>query len=69
MQRGKGKKEDAAERTEAAGRLLLTMGQNRSFLNSKTGLVLLKRTKLSSYRLGFNSFSNKRVEAFPFPIQ
>jgi hypothetical protein len=44
------------------------MGQNRSFLNSKTGLVL-KRTKLSSNRLGFNSSSNKRVEAFSFSMQ
>ena len=61
--------EETAERTEGAGRLLLTMGQNRSFLSSKTGLVLLKRTKLSSCRLGFNSFSNKRVEAFSFSMQ
>ena len=34
MQRERGKKE-AAERAEGAGRLLLTMGQNRSFLNNK----------------------------------
>jgi len=56
---GKRKKEEAAERA-GAGRLLLSMGQNRSFLSSKAGLVLLKRTKLSSYRLSFNSFSNKK---------
>jgi hypothetical protein len=31
----KRKKEEAAERAEGAGRLLLTMGQNRSFLNNK----------------------------------
>ena len=57
------------QRAEGAGRLLLTMGQNRSFLNSKAGLVLLKRTKLSFYRLDFNSFSNKMVETFSFSMQ
>ena len=62
---GKRKKEEAAER-EGAGRLLLTMGQSRSFLNSKAGLVLQKRTKLSPYRLGLNSLSSKRVEGFFF---
>jgi hypothetical protein len=66
---GKKKKEEAVERAEGAGRLLLTMGQNSSFLKNKAGLVLLKGTKLSSYRLGFNSFSNKSVEAFSFPMQ
>ena len=35
---GKRKKEEAAER-EGAGRLLLTMGQNRSFLNNKVELL------------------------------
>jgi hypothetical protein len=60
--------EGQRKRAEGAGRSLLTMGQNRSFLNSKTGLVL-KRTKLSSNRLGFNSSSNKRVEAFSFSMQ
>lgn len=50
--KGKGKK-------AGTGRLLLTMGQNRSFLYSKAGLVLLKRTKLSSFRLGFNSLEIK----------
>ena len=63
------KKRDKEEVAEGAGRLLLTMGQNRSLLNSKAGLVLLKRTKLSPYRLGFNSFSSKRVEAFSFSMQ
>jgi hypothetical protein len=66
--RGKEEKE-AAERAEGACRLLLAMGQNRSSLNSKAGLVLLKSTKLSSYRLGFNSFSNEKVEAFSFSMQ
>ena len=52
MQNAEGKrKKEAAERAGAADRRLLTMGQNRSFLNSKTGLVLLKRTMLSSYKL------------------
>ena len=61
-------KEEAAERTELVGRLALTMGQNRSLLNSKAGLVLLKRTKISSYKLGFISFRNKRVKAFSFSM-
>ena len=43
---GKRKKEEAAERAEGAGRLLLTMGQNRSHGKDKAGLVLLKETKL-----------------------
>ena len=68
MQRERGKKK-MSQRAEGAGRLLLTMGQNSSFLKNKAGLVLLKGTKLSSYRLGFNSFSNKSVEAFSFPMQ
>jgi hypothetical protein len=39
MQNAKGKrKKEAVERAEGTGRLLLTMGQNRSFLNSKAGL-------------------------------
>jgi hypothetical protein len=37
---GKRKKEEAAERAEGAGRLLLTMRQNKYFLSSKAGLVL-----------------------------
>ena len=44
MQRERGKKK-MLQRAEGAGRLLLTMGQNRSFLNNKAGLVLLKETK------------------------
>lgn len=66
MQRKRGKKK--LERAEGAARLLLTMGQNRSFLNSKAGLVLLKGTSLFSYKLGFNSLSIKRVEAFSFSM-
>jgi hypothetical protein len=66
--RGKGGQKEAAERAEGPGRLLLIIGQNRSSLNSKAGLVILQRTKLSSYRLGFNSFGNKMVEAFSFFI-
>ena len=42
----KRKNKEAAERVEGSGNLLLTMGQNNSFLNSKIDLVLLKRTKL-----------------------
>ena len=63
------KKEDSVEKAERASRLLLTRKQNRSFLVSKAGLVLLKRTKLSSYRLGLKSCSNKRVKAFSFSMQ
>ena len=68
MQRERGEKK-MSQGAEGAGSLLLTMGQNRSFPYSKAGLVLLKRTKHSSYRLGFNSFSNKRVDAFAFSMQ
>lgn len=57
MQRDRGKKKK------------LQMGQNRSFLNNKAGLALLKGTSLFSYKLGFNSFSIKRVEAFSFSMQ
>jgi hypothetical protein len=64
---GKREKEEAAER-EGADRLL-TMGQNRIFHNCKAGLFLLKKPKLSSYRLEFNSFINKGIEAFPLSTQ
>ena len=72
MQRERGKKK-MLQRAEGAGRLLLTMGQNRSFLNNKAGLVLLKGTKFFCFfvfnKHGFNSFSIKRVEAFSFSMQ
>ena len=45
MQRERGKKK-MLQRAEGAGRLLLTMGQNRSHGKDKAGLVLLKETKL-----------------------
>ena len=67
MQRKRGKKKKL-ERAEGAGRFLLTMGQNRPFLNSKAGLVLLKGTNLFSYKLGFNSLSIKSVEAISFSM-
>ena len=64
MQRERGKKKKLQrEQKEQAG---------FSLPWDRTGLFLitrLKRTKLSSYRLGFNSFSNKRVEAFSFSMQ
>jgi hypothetical protein len=44
MQRERGNKKKL-QRAERAGRLLLTMGQNRSFLNNKAGLVLLKKQR------------------------
>jgi hypothetical protein len=53
---------------EGAGRLLLTKGQNRSHGKDKADVVLLKETKFFSYKHGFNSFSNKRVEAFSFSM-
>jgi hypothetical protein len=45
MQREKGKKK-MSQRAEAAGRILLTMGQNRPHGKDKTGLVLLKETRM-----------------------
>ena len=65
MERGKKKKLQQAER---ARRLLLTMGQNRSFLNKKVDFILIKK-KFSTYKLGFNSLSIERVNAFTFAIQ
>ena len=69
MQNSKGKRKNGEAEERAEGRVLLIMGHSKSFINSKACLVLLRRTKLSSYRLGFNSFSNKRVEGFPFSVQ
>ena len=66
-QRERGKK--MLQRAEGAGRLLLTMGQDRSHGKDKAGLVLLRETKPFSYKHGFNSFSIKRVEAFSFLMQ
>ena len=62
------KKKKILQRAEGAGRLLLTVGQNRSHGKDKAGLVLLKETKLFSYKHGFNSFSIRRVEAFSFSM-
>ena len=67
MQRGRGKKK-MLQRAERAGRLLLTMGQNRSHGKDKAGLVLLKETKSFSYKYWLNSFSIKKVEAFSFSM-
>ena len=68
MQRERGKKK-MLQRAEGAGRLLLTMGQNRSHGKDKAGLVLLKETKLFfSCKHGFNSFSIKKAEAFSFSM-
>jgi ABC-type transport system involved in Fe-S cluster assembly fused permease/ATPase subunit len=70
MQKAEEKREkETAERAEGTGMLLLTMGQNRSFPKSKINLVLLNSTKLSSYKLRFNSFSINRVEIFSFSMQ
>ena len=40
------------QKAEGAGRLLLTMGQNRSHGKDKAGLVLLKETKLFLTNMG-----------------
>jgi hypothetical protein len=40
------------QRGEGAGRLLLTMGQNRLFLNNNANLVLLKEQSLPPKNLG-----------------
>jgi hypothetical protein len=42
----------AAKRAEKANRLLLSMGQNRSFLNNKAGLVLLTEQSFVLTNLG-----------------
>jgi hypothetical protein len=54
MQNTEEKERRSCKESEGVGRFPLTVGLNRYFLNSKAGLVLLKRTKLSSYRLVFN---------------
>ena len=53
MQRERGKKK-MLQRAEGAGRLLLTMGQNRPHGKDMAGLVLLKETKVFSYKHRFN---------------
>ena len=45
MQRERGKKK-MLQRAEGAGRLLLTIGQNRSHGKDKADLVLLKESKI-----------------------
>jgi hypothetical protein len=67
MQKERGKKK-MSQRAEGAASLLLTMGQNRSHGKDKAGLVLLKETKLFSYKYWLNSFSIKKVEAFSFSM-
>ena len=42
--------EEAAEKAEGAGRLLLAMGLNRYFLNSKAALVFLKDNRAFSLK-------------------
>ena len=69
LQRERRKKKPLAAGSRAADRLLLTKGQNRSHGKDKAGLVLLKGTKLLSYKHGSDSFSIKRVEAFSFSMQ
>ena len=70
MQNAEGKRKKGRcprEQKEQAG-FLLTMEQNRSHGKNKAGFVLLKETKLFSYKHGFNSFSIKKVEAFSFSV-
>ena len=59
MQRERGKKK-MLQRAEGAGRLLLTMGQNRSHGKDKAGLVLLKETKLFLTNMGLIHLALKR---------
>jgi hypothetical protein len=59
MQRETGKKR-MSRRAEGTGRLLLTMGQNRSQGEDKSGLGLLKETKLFSYKHGLIHLALKR---------
>jgi hypothetical protein len=51
MQRERGKKKKL-QRAEGAGRLLLTMGQKRSFVDNKADLVLLKEQNFLLTNLG-----------------
>jgi hypothetical protein len=61
-ERDKKKKKKTLQRAEGS------VGQNRSQGKDKAGLVLLKETKLFSYKHGFNSFSIIKVEAFFFSL-
>jgi hypothetical protein len=66
MERGKQKKLHR-EQKEQAG---FSLPWDKTGLNYKSGLDPLKeKKKLSSYRLGFDSFSNKMIEAFSFSMQ
>jgi hypothetical protein len=58
MQRERGKKE-ASERAEGAGRFLLTMGQNWSFLTNRARLVLLKEQSFLLTNLGLTHLALK----------
>jgi hypothetical protein len=63
------KKNKELQREEGAGRLLLTTGQSGSFLNNKSGLILLNGTKIFFLQAWVNSFSIKRVEVFSSSMQ
>ena len=58
MQKERGTKKKL-QRAEGAGRLLLTMGQNRSHGKDKAGLVLLKGTKLFLTNMGLIHLAEK----------
>ena len=67
MQNAEGKREKKKlQRAEGAGRLLLTMGQNRSHGKDKAGLVLLKETKLFFFltNMGFTHLALKGWKPF-----
>ena len=63
MQRRRGK-EKKLERTEGAGRFLLTMGQKRSFLNSSAGLGSFRGTSLFFYKQSVSVCFLCRIESF-----
>jgi hypothetical protein len=64
---GKRKKRSCREQREQTG---FSLPRDRIGLFLITGrLSLIKGTKLSSYKLGLNSFSIKRVDTFSFSMQ
>ena len=69
MQNAKEKRKKEAAKGRKRAVRLLTMGQNRSFLNLQGRLTLIQGRERSSYKLGLKSFSIKRVETFSFSMQ
>ena len=63
------REEEEAVGSRRSRQPLLTVGQDRPFLNSKAGLGLLKEKSFLLKNLGLIHFSIKRVEVFPFCMQ